>query len=261
MKIGIVGKGRVGQAVSRRLSMDDKHEAVFVSARDESEWDSLASVEALLIAVKDDAICDVAVKVLRHTPSQLKLVAHFSGANNFDVLPSGEFVRASIHPLYPFPKDQGANIPWSEISVMISAETSNARELASEIADSLGVREHFELGSSEIALYHAMTVFASNFPVLLIGAVEELSENIGLEPSAMKQRLTPLILASVNAALSENSHDALTGPIVRNDAGTIERHLAALNADPSIAALYAAFLRFARAKEYFPPAHERGENG
>lgn len=53
-----------------------------------------------------------------------------------------------------------------------------------------------------------------------------------------QRALAPLIRASTDGISERPLAQALTGPLVRGDVDTIERHLAALARDPSLADLY-----------------------
>ncbi|MGH2726683.1 MAG: DUF2520 domain-containing protein, partial [Actinomycetota bacterium] len=69
-------------------------------------------------------------------------------------------------------------------------------------------------------LYHAALAIASNFTVALAGDAAEL-----LGDPAM---IAPLLAQTVDNVARLGADRALTGPIVRGDAGTVRMHLAAL---------------------------------
>ena len=89
-------------------------------------------------------------------------------------------------------------------------------------------------------LYHAAAVLASNYTVVLAA----------LAPSARtcrarRRRALPAIMPLLHSTMANLGHtglpDALTGPLVRGDVGTVMRHLAALDrVTPEIAQVYRA---------------------
>jgi predicted short-subunit dehydrogenase-like oxidoreductase (DUF2520 family) len=86
------------------------------------------------------------------------------------------------------------------------------------------------------ALYHAALSMASNFTVAIAGDAAEL---LG-EPAI----LGPLLAQSVANVGRLGADAALTGPIVRGDAGTIRTHVDALAASaPHLLEVYVANAR------------------
>ncbi len=84
--------------------------------------------------------------------------------------------------------------------------------------------------------YHAAASIASNFLIALQESAAELLESAGIEDA--RELLAPLVLQTA-ANWAERGPDALTGPIARGDAATVERHRAALREQaPELLALY-----------------------
>jgi predicted short-subunit dehydrogenase-like oxidoreductase (DUF2520 family) len=95
------------------------------------------------------------------------------------------------------------------------------------LAVDVGARP-FRLADQARPLYHAGAVLASNAVVALLGLAEEVLREAGIEEPV--QRFLPLTRASVENTGELGPADALTGPVVRGDAATVERNLAALAA-------------------------------
>ena len=70
-------------------------------------------------------------------------------------------------------------------------------------------------------------MFASNYLVAASGAAVELFEAAGV-PDA-RSAMRPLQAATLDNVARLGPRDALTGPAVRGDAGTIDRNLAAVS--------------------------------
>jgi predicted short-subunit dehydrogenase-like oxidoreductase (DUF2520 family) len=84
--------------------------------------------------------------------------------------------------------------------------------------------DSFEVADEDRAAYHAAASIAANFLVTLEGAAERLAATAGVPRAA----LAPLVRAAVDNWAALGARDALTGPIVRGDAGTVRKHLGTL---------------------------------
>jgi len=96
----------------------------------------------------------------------------------------------------------------------------------------------FAIPPEKKAYYHAVCVMAGNFSTLLWAKLfGELEDHFAIPASAAEP-----YLEQVTANLRTDRGRALTGPLVRRDAITIDRNLRALEGDP-FHAVYAAFAR------------------
>lgn len=205
-RVCVVGAGRVGSAVAARLA--ERGLAVRRAGR---ELD-VAGAELVLLCVPDRAIAEVAAAL---APGPW--VAHTSGATPLSSL-DPHARRFSVHPLQTFTRDRGAEQldgAWAAVT----AETGEARALATELARLLGL-EPFELDDSERVAYHAAAAIACNYLVTLHEAAAELFEAAGAPPEA----LVPLMARTI-----ENGFQ-LTGPIARGDWEVVEAHLREIRA-------------------------------
>src|SRR5207247_7794727 len=122
-------------------------------------------------------------------------------------------------------------------SCAIAGSAPTALELARTLAETLGMRP-FEVPEEQRAAYHAAASIASNFLVGLEESAAELLEGIGAGDA--RELLAPLVLRSAEN-WAERGGAALTGPIARGDAATVERHRAALrDLAPELLPLYEA---------------------
>jgi predicted short-subunit dehydrogenase-like oxidoreductase (DUF2520 family) len=210
----VVGAGRVGRAVAARLGGQ-------ITTRTTTRDLDVGDAELVVLCVPDRAIPDVAAEI------QLgPWLAHTSGACGLDALDPHER-RFSLHPLQTFALDLGPGQldgAWAAIS----GESEQARGAARELAELLGVIP-FELDDGERPLYHAAAQFASAFLVTLHDVAAELMEAAG----APSEALVPLMRRTIENGFRH------TGPLVRGDWTTIERHLEAIGARrPDLLPLY-----------------------
>jgi predicted short-subunit dehydrogenase-like oxidoreductase (DUF2520 family) len=108
-------------------------------------------------------------------------------------------------------------------------------ELGAGLARDLGMIP-FALADAAKPVYHAASVFASNYLVTLTHAAVSLLGQAGLEREMALMALRPLQHRSVDVAGLPP-----TGPIARGDAATIAAHLDAVG--PELAPLYRALGR------------------
>jgi len=206
--VQIIGSGRVGSAVSARLVERG------VDVREER-------ADLILLCVPDAAIGEVARE---QEPGPW--IAHTSGGTRLSAL-DPHTRRFSVHPLQTFTLERGPEQldgAWAAVS----AESGEALEHGFRLAETLGLRP-FELADEHRPLYHAGAVFAATFLVTLHDVAAELLTAAG----APAEALDPLIRRTM-----ENGFEP-TGPFVRGDHETIERHLAAITEHrPELGRLY-----------------------
>jgi predicted short-subunit dehydrogenase-like oxidoreductase (DUF2520 family) len=90
-------------------------------------------------------------------------------------------------------------------------------------------------------LYHAALAFGSNYLITLVAQSAELLAAAGIEEP--RRVLAPLLGASLDNALRLGDQ-ALTGPVARGDAATVQAHLAVLENQSALAvASYRALAR------------------
>src|SRR5215207_8269351 len=148
----------------------------------------------------------------------------------------------SLHPLQTIPDDQSELVG---APCAVAGSTPATLGLATDLAARLGMRP-FEVPEESRAAYHAAAAMASNLLVALEECAADLLDRAGLD-SPSRELLTPLVLRTA-ANWAERGPDALTGPIARGDAATVERHLDALRATaPELVPVYESLAQRARA--------------
>ena len=188
-----------------------------------------ADADIVIIATPDDRIaliCSDLASQEAFRPDQT--VVHLSGATGLDALAPARNAGAavlSLHPLQTFPDVESAieRVPGSGMAV--TAENEDTYQLGERLAEDVGARP-FRLSDEAKPLYHAAAVFASNYVVAVVGLAERLFRRAGVrDPLPL---FLPLFRASAEAISSVGPEQALTGPVVRGDAGTLEANLTAL---------------------------------
>ncbi|WP_262106172.1 Rossmann-like and DUF2520 domain-containing protein [Arthrobacter sp. Marseille-P9274] len=240
--IGVIGAGKVGAVLGAALRAAG-HAVVGVSAvsedsRERAELllpgvpvleipDIVERAELVLLAVPDDALPEL-VAGLAETgawqPGQL--IAHTSGRHGVDVLAPARAKGAiglAIHPAMTF---TGMSLDLTRLTDCAFGVTAPATMLP--IAQALVVEmggEPIVIEEQDRPLYHAALAHASNHLVTIAAQSAQLLRSAGVErPDRL---LSALMRASLENALAAGEA-ALTGPVARGDAGTVQAHRQAL---------------------------------
>lgn len=269
MDIAIVGAGRVGTALGVLLARAG-HKVVAVSGRDGSREraaeflpdvplvsprEAAAAGELVVLGVPDDRIGSLCEELARaEVFAEGQAVVHLSGSVPLRALDSAGASGArtlSLHPLQTFPDVEAAlkRLPGSAVAV--TATDEDGCVLGERLAREAGARP-FRIPDDRKPLYHAAAVFCSNYLAVVQGLAERLFRQAGLEDPV--SLFAPLAEATLSNVLRLGPADALTGPALRGDAGTLRRHLEALVAEapeavPAYVALAAAALDLAEESE------------
>ena len=207
-RLAIVGQGRLGTALTEAL----RATGLDVSGPHPRRADGFGA-EVVLLCVPDGEIA-AAARGIAPGP----VVGHCSGATGLDVLSPHE--AFSLHPLMTVTRE-GAD--FAGAGAAIAAGTPRALQIATGLASLLGLRA-VPVADADRAAYHAAASIASNFLVTLEAAAERLAASAGVDRSL----LVPLVRQTVENWASLGPEDALTGPVARGDAATVERQRAAV---------------------------------
>ncbi len=196
----------------------------------------------LIVAVSDDAICDVADMLSRRIASWSGCTAmHLSGSLTSDALEPLRFRGAevmSFHPMLPLHPDTDPN---AFVGAWISVEGSPAAvELGLRLADVLGAHAQPVDPNAKEAI-HVAAAIVSNFLVTLLSMGAEILSKTDLKQADYEALLRPLASATLKTVDFRAPAVSLTGPIARADLATVGRHLDFLSSRaPDLAGIYAS---------------------
>jgi predicted short-subunit dehydrogenase-like oxidoreductase (DUF2520 family) len=250
--IGIAGGGKVGRALGRVLH-DRGEPVVCVASRTLEHAKSAAEfigsgvgavtytelssrVDRILISVPDEALEEIASMLQKDGGIAL----HTCGAKGPEALEAMRrrgIACGTLHPLQTFPEAAAAVLDG--VAFAISGDDA-AVEWARQIAALVHGRVLL-IDAAARPLYHAAAVMASNYVIALLAAAETVMESAGVEKHEALEALAPLVRTSVENALKLGPVQAITGPIQRGDAATVEAHRSALRSfSEPLQALYRA---------------------
>lgn len=205
LRVAIVGRGRLGTALSDAL-----REAGWAVTGPLGRGADPSDFDAVLLCVPDSQIAAAAATV---TVRDGLLVGHCSGATT--LAPLGAHEAFGLHPLMTIPTSGAV---FEGATAAIAGSTPRALQLARDLATSLHM-ETVRVDDADRAAYHASASVASNFLL----ALEDLAERLAASAGVPRERLVPLVRATVANWAATGAGPALTGPVARGDEATIAR--------------------------------------
>ena len=180
----------------------------------------------LFISVPDEEIERIAISLKKQDiPKPGMVVAHTSGLLSSNALASirqPDISICSFHPCYSFPENHEGKL--NDVYFALEGDQEGCRCLE-KLVHSIGGNP-FYLSKEDKTLYHAACTMASNHLVALM----QLVQNVLGETSQTDHlyRILPLVRETVKNIEQIGVEKSLTGPILRGDSLTVEKHLEAL---------------------------------
>ena len=209
--------------------------------------DLLLEAEAVIVAVRDDAIAQAAKSLIETGyVTRRHVLLHCSGSRSsaeaFGEVAASVGGVGTLHPLRSI-VDARQAVTTLRGAVFGVEGDEDGRAVAHALVAQLGGTA-LDLGSDGMALYHAAASLVSNYLVVLVDAANQAMGAAGIPADIGARALAPLIASTVDNLGKLGLPAALTGPIARGDVGTVARHLAALaEKAPDLLPLYRALGR------------------
>lgn len=254
-RVVIIGPGRVGLALGHALALaDEVDDLVYCGRRPDPPSHPLFNqgvaryvyglepprqgTTAVFLTVTDDAIPDMAEFLSLQGPAPEGCpVFHCSGALSTDPLEplhARGYQVGSFHPLLSIARPLAGAQSFAGAAVALSGEPE-ALIAGERLARALGART-IRIPTSRRVLYHASGVFASNYLLVLLDASRRLLVQAGVGDDDAVAALLPLVRSTLDNLEAFGTAEALTGPVSRGDAETVDLHLRTL--DPRDQVLY-----------------------
>jgi predicted short-subunit dehydrogenase-like oxidoreductase (DUF2520 family) len=243
--LAIVGAGRVGRALGRRLrelgwrigavvarSQTGARRAVrFIgsgSAHAAMPHRVLAST-VILIATPDGAIAEVAKELARIGAEELqgKVVLHTSGARDASVLSPVRACGAAVGSMHPLQTFSGVAVPPLEGRLFAIEGDVMAVRMARKIARALGGAP-LQIDAPDKPLYHAACTLAAGHALVIVEAAVQLMMSLGMKRGEAVRALLPMTRQVLQNCERLGPRAAWTGPLARGDYEVVATHVAAL---------------------------------
>lgn len=245
MRIGFIGAGKVATAFGRYLHDHgipisgycdhhaDKVDRACQATRSRPFADPAAVAEnsdIVLITTRDDQIAGACAGLCKQECIDSRhLVGHMSGAHSSRLLAEAEQLGAAVFSLHPLQAFADADKAVAELpNTYFSLEGDDKRlQPIRQVLSQTGNR-YFSIGPEHKTLYHLSACILSNYLVTLMDSGLKALGQSGIDAREGFIAMRPLIEGTLTNIARMGPAKALTGPIARGDAGTIEQHLQAL---------------------------------
>lgn len=258
--LNIIGAGKVGRVLGRQFlqhrvfeigqvcnrSMSSAQDAVAFMGGGEaiSAIDKLTPADVTMLTVPDDQIAgtcaSLAAMGLFRSGS---VVFHCSGAKASTELHAASLagaVVASLHPVRSFadPAQLAASFAGTICSLEGDALALQVMVPALQAIEARVV----QISAANKLLYHAGSVFASNYLVTLMETALQAYLAAGIPAEIATAMAEPLARQSLDNVFALGTVAALTGPIARGDMATVEKQgKVVADWDAAAGVLYEAF--------------------
>jgi len=227
----LVGQGKLARHLSYYLSLKNIPHELWPDGRNLADPKlklMLGRSSCVWILVADRAITELSSKLRELAPALLQI--HSSAASE---IPG----TRTLHPLQTFGTELYSLETYQAIPfTFVREEWATNGDLKAQITEAFG-NPIFEVSKQNRALYHAYCVMMANFPQLLWSAVSAESEKTLGNTRGL---FTPILKQATENFLNAGPA-AITGPLVRGDLMTIQRHENALS-QSRLLSLYQSFV-------------------
>ena len=241
MKVVLVGSGNAASGLSV-LIQKAGHEIVQVVSRNIEHARALAlryNAAAASLTEPQFAPADIYIVALadaalnsieKITGFKNKLIVHTAGSVSIDILRNNSSTYGVLYPLQSLTKLQ-EHVP--EIPFLIEGNTKETLHRIMEFARTLS-ENVTPANDTERLHYHIAAVFVGNFTNHLYS----IAENYCDKEKINFKNLLPLINEVTSRINTNSPKDVQTGPAIREDIFTLNRHLQALSTHTDLKYLY-----------------------
>jgi predicted short-subunit dehydrogenase-like oxidoreductase (DUF2520 family) len=243
MRIVIIGSGNIahffvprlqqgGHEIVQIFSQQLEHAAQLAAQQNIPVYtnqlsDLVQDADAYILAVKDDAL----PALNEQLRLKGRLVIHCAGAVSLDVIASISENVAVIWTLYSIRK---GNLPVSnQIPLVVEALTEQGLAATLTLAGAISERV-LQTNFEQRQWLHLNAVLVNNFTNHLLTIAERLSEENQL-PFDMLQ---PIIQQTFSRIQNVMPSESQTGPAIRHDVATLEKHMSLLEQHPAWQQIY-----------------------
>lgn len=197
-----------------------------------SEWsdklDFSDNTDIIIVAVPDHSLTEVLASIRCGKNS---IVAHTAGSFGLEVFPEAISRKGVFYPLQTFTK--GRQVGFSGIPLFTEAADMETESVLRTLGESIGCTVH-RSDADHRRLLHVAAVFVSNFTNYMLTSGKIITGESGFSFELLK----PLIIETVNKALEGDPAESQTGPAVRYDINTIEKHTELLSFNRELQKMY-----------------------
>jgi len=216
MKVSVIGQGRVGRALVRSL-VEANIDVNAIGGRSFSFENDECDGDVCFFCLKDDVLKNFVKKckgikktILIHCSGSISSVEIFDGVSeNYGV----------FYPLRSFTGDK--NEKFSNTNVFVTGSNEYVVNILKKLSEKIGAKV-YELSDEKRLKLHLAAVFAHNFTNHIISISKAITEETSVPFSVIIDLLKPYFEKLIS---TENPDLLQTGPAVRKDFVTMEKHI------------------------------------
>ncbi len=159
------------------------------------------------------------------------LVAHTAGSFGLDIYPEQIVRKGIFYPLQTFSENR--KVSFTDLPFLLEASDSDSSEILRNLAESIHGNVYF-VDTEKRRMIHLAAVFVNNFSNHML----TLGKEVALKSGFTFELLAPLIKETFSKALYSGPENSQTGPAVRHDKNTIEKHMELLSFSPDLQRVY-----------------------
>ena len=183
-------------------------------------------------------------RVPSKVPSKVRFAFHSSGAllsRELAPLRKAGIAVASVHPLMTFVAGTHPSLTGVPFAMEGDhAATQVARQIIRKLEG-----ESFSLPAARKAAYHAWATLTSPLLLAFLVTLEEAARAAGFTRKDARRKSLPIIRQTLTNYSRLGPAKSFSGPLIRGDAGTVAKHLAALKKHLGPREVYVALARAA----------------
>lgn len=240
--ISFIGAGRVASSLCREMFnsgyridliiSENENNGTRLASSCSAHWSSKpefsTSSDVILVAVPDHKLKSI-LSLIKCSPDTV--VAHTAGSIGLDIFPEKIKHKGVFYPLQTFSKNR--IISLKNIPLLLESSDEKTSEILNRIAGSLSTAV-YQVETQKRRMLHLAAVFVNNFTNQMLVQGREIALKAGYSFDI----LTPLIQETIAKALDSGPENSQTGPAIRNDKNTIEKHLELLSYSPELKKIY-----------------------
>lgn len=254
IKIGFIGPGKVGVSLGRYFTYkgiklsgfygrDIKTTIEAANITKSKFYDNIQDIvkesDILFITTPDDII-SIIDRELSKFDLNNKSICHTSGSLKSNVLCNAKHSGAliySIHPIFAFSSKntnlkeleniyfsiEGDDLENSSLNNNINEENILVINIIKALENKFFIRN-----KETSSIYHLANVFVSNLTLSLLDIGTSYLRKLGLNEKEALNAIKPLVQGNIESIIEKGFVNSLTGPVLRGDITTIDKHLSVL---------------------------------
>lgn len=240
LRLNVIGAGKLGSTLARLCVMHGAAQVQGICNRSAEsaerarqmigagqvfhDIEKMPAAELWMLSVSDDAINAVATQLLRAGVLRAgDVVFHCSGAKSsleLVMLETMGVLTASVHPVRSFALPEQVAADFHDTVCSVEGHPT-ALPILLPILTKIGAKTVL-IDRSKKLLYHAGSVFASNYLVSLMDVALRAYEAAGIPSEIARAMAEPLAKKTLENVWKLGPAEALTGPLVRGDQATVQ---------------------------------------